>query len=75
VNSSTAVGDCSPGGCLAKADEHDRTGITWSPTRCIRRPSEGTAASSPRPEYRLSEATRAPSLGVAPCFSAAHLAT
>ena len=23
------------GGCLAKAHKHDRSGITWSPTRCI----------------------------------------
>jgi hypothetical protein len=23
-----------PGGCLAKAHKHDRSGITWSPTRC-----------------------------------------
>ena len=24
-----------PGGCLAKAHEHDRNGITWSLARCI----------------------------------------
>jgi len=24
-----------PSGCLAKAHEHDRSGITWSLTRCI----------------------------------------
>jgi hypothetical protein len=32
-----------PGGCLAKADEHDPTGITWSPSARIRRSSGSTS--------------------------------
>jgi hypothetical protein len=38
-----------PGGCLAKADKHDRTGLTWSPTRRTRGPLRAHRSEVHRP--------------------------